>query len=321
MKLSNLFVASTLAGAMAGASAQEFPSRPLRIIVPLAAGGPVDTVSRVAAPKLSEGLGQPVVVENRPGGSTLVGTRAVLQLPPDGYTMLATTPVMATNSVAYKNPGYKLEDFRTIGPLASTSLILTVHESLPVKTLAELVAYAKANPGKINAATTGGATSATLLSGRFVEAAGISVTEVPFQGGAAPANSAMLGGVVHMIVDGMVTQLPNLKMKQARLLAIATDARSPAMPDVPTFKEQGYPSMVAKIYSALFAHGRTPEAIATRLTNEVARAGASPEVQARVRALGLELWPGRVQDFPAYVKEDLALWAKDIRRAGVVLDE
>lgn len=310
-----------LALAAIPASAQNFPTKPLRMIVPYGAGGPTDVIARVAAPKLGDALGQAVLVENRPGAATLIGTRAALQAPADGYTLLFTANTMALNSLAYRNPGYKMSDFVPIAPIATTSFILSVKSSLPIKTLADFVAYARANPKKLNNVSLGSSSVTHLAVERFRATAGYEVTEVEYGGGSSAAAQALMAGVVDVFLDGTISAMNTGKSPQVRMLATTRDQRMPSAPDLPTFKELGYPNMVILSWVGVFASVKTPEPIVQKLSTELAKVASDGEVRNRLVNLGLDPWTGRAQDFPAFVKEDLALWEKDIRRAGIQLDE
>lgn len=314
------FVLWSLALVCGTAAAQDYPNRRVRVIVPYAAGGPVDITSRIVSPKLSELLGQPVVVENRPGGGTLIGTRAALQAPPDGYTLSIQATTLALNSLAYKAPGYKFSDFVPLYPLTASPFVLSVHESVPVKNLAELVAYGRANPGKLSSVSLGASSITQLTLERFKVAAGISTLSVGY-GGSGLANQALVTGVVDMFMDGNVTAFLTAKSGKTRMLAITGTQRSKTAPEVPTFIELGYPTMFMRSWVAAFATAKTPEPIVQRLKNDFARVLGLPEVRERIVALGSDVYPGPPQDFPTFIREDLVLWEQDIRRAGLSLEE
>lgn len=302
------------------AAAQDYPARAIRVIVPYPAGGPTDTMARVVAAKMSESLGQPMPVENRPGAGTLIGTRAALQAPADGYTVLMHTTTVATNALAYKAPGYRLDDLTPIFAVASTAFVLAVPASSQLKSVADLVAYAKANPRKLNGVSLGAASSSELLQNRFLESAGIQVTKVPYSG-SAPANQALQAGQVDLFLDGVVTQMQQMSTGKIRMLAISSEKRSPLAANIPTFAEQGYSNMIAPVWNAFLARSGTPAAVIQRLTAEGTRALATQDVRDRLTALGLDVWTGPQQEFPAFMRADIALWERDIRRAGLQLSE
>jgi len=300
----------------AGALAQSaFPERPLRFIVPFAAGGATDIVARVVAQKMGEAVGQTVIVENRPGGGTLIGTRAVLQAPADGYTILMSSSTMATGPLLYKSPGYSMSDFKLLAPIGSVGFALSMHASVPASNLRELVAYAKANPGKLNSGSLGGGGATRLLSERFAAAAGIKMTEVTY-GGGAPALRDLLGGNIQVFLDGITTTAPQAKSPNIRILAVTTDRRSALLPDVPTFREQGYPTMTSSVWFALYVSEKTPPAVIAKLHAAATQAVSAAEVKDKLVAIGAEPWPAS-QDFQSYVQQDTARFAEDIRRLGL----
>lgn len=303
------------------AVAQDYPTRPVRVIVPYAAGGATDIAARALAPKLGEFLGQAVIVENRPGGGTLIGTRAALQAPPDGHTITLQATTLALNSLAYKAPGYKMSDFVPLYPVLASRYLLSVHEAVPAKNLRELVNYAKANPGKLTSISLGESSVSHLILDRFKAAAGIETTSVSY-GGSGPANQALIGGVVDLFVDGSTTGFQTAKSGKTRMLAVSGPSRWRMAPDVPTFVELGYPMMASAVsWTAMFASAKTPPAAVQRLRGDLGKTLAAPEVRERLNSLGSEIWPGQPQDFAAFIVEDLALWERDIRRAKLALEE
>jgi tripartite-type tricarboxylate transporter receptor subunit TctC len=299
--------------------AQNFPDRALRMIVPFAPGGATDIIARLVADKLGGQLGQPVVVENRPGGGTLIGTRAVLQAPADGYTILMASSTLATAPLIYRNPGYKLDDFALVAPIGSVGFILSINADVPAKNLAEMVAYAKANPGKLNNGSLGGGGATQLLTERFKIAAGISLVDVNYSGGA-PAMKDLIGGNIQVFLDGVTTTVPQLKSGRIRPVGITTERRSAMVPDIPTFKEQGFPTITGGVWFALYVSAKTPPAIVQKLAQDGQRAAGSAEVKEKLGTIGAEGWTGSVQDFATYVKQDLVLWEQDARRLNIQLD-
>lgn len=304
----------------AGSIAQEFPTRPIRLVVPFAAGGTSDIVARLLVPKLGEGLGQPVLVENRGGAATLIGTRAVLAAAPDGYSLLLNTTSMATNSIAYKAPGYKMSDFVPVAPVISQTLALSVHNSVPAANVAEFIAHARANPGKLNAVTFGPAAITTLLFERFKAQNGLDIVPVNYQG-SGPANQAIIAGTVNVFLDGISTAVQAAKSGQTRIIGTTGEQRATLAPNVATFREQGHAAMTSAVWTAIFANAKVPDAVTRRLRAEFVRALGFPDVRDRITTLGFDVWSGRAEDFPAYLRDDLIALEKDVRRANLALDE
>jgi tripartite-type tricarboxylate transporter receptor subunit TctC len=312
-------IASPLLAFALPAVAQDFPSRPVRLVVPFAVGGTSDIVARLIAPKVSESLGQPVIVENRGGAATLIGTRAVLNAPPDGYTLLLNTTSMATNSIAYKAPGYRMADFVPVAPVISQALMLSVHNSVPVSNVAEFIAHVRAHQGKLNAVSFGSAAITTLIFERFKAENGLDIVTVNFQG-SGPANQALMGGTVNVFLDGVSTAAQTARSGHTKMIGLTGSRRSALAPDVPTFQEQGQVSMTAEVWTAIFANARVPESVVGRLRAEFVKALALPEIRERISSLGFEVWSGRAEDFPAYLSQDLTALEKDVRRAGLALE-
>lgn len=290
------------------------------MIVPYAPGGPVDIVGRTFAPKLGEALGQPVVVENRPGGGTLVGTRAALQAPPDGYTIMLHTPTLVLNSLAYKAPGYKMSDFVALHPVTSSQLILSIHQSVPVTNLAELIAYARARPGKLTSGSLGASSVTHLSFERFRAAAGMETLSVTYSG-SGPTSQALIGGVLDMFLDSASSAIQTFGSGKTRMLAVSGSQRHRLAPDVPTFVELGYPTMASAMSAiSVFASAKTPETIVLRLRGALGKAITAANVQERLTLLGYDR-PVAAQDFPAFIRQDALLWEQDVRRAKLALDE
>lgn len=301
------------------ALAQDFPTKPIRLIVPFPAGGTSDAMARTIGPLLQSVLGQSVIVENRPGAGTLIATRAVLNGPADGYTVLMNTSTMATNALAYKAPGYRMSDFTAVAPVSSSSLMLSVHESVPATNLAEFVAYAKDHPDKLNAVTFGGAAMTTLAFDRFMTRTGIKMVTVNYVG-SAPANQALLGGFVNVFLDGTATAVQTHKVGKTRMLGVTSAQRSALAPSVPTFAEQGFPYMTVAAWTGIFVSAKTPDAIVQRLRSAFVDVLSRPDVRQRISGLGFDVWNGRAEDFTAFIRDDMASFEQDIRRAGLSLE-
>jgi tripartite-type tricarboxylate transporter receptor subunit TctC len=314
------FAAAAAIAASLGAQAQEYPTKPIRMIVPYAAGGPTDVRARLLAQKMSELLGQQIIVESRPGANTFLGTRAVAQADPDGYTLLVHSSSLTLGPLTFKNPGYKVEDFAVVAPMTIAPFVLSISPSLPAKNATELVAYAKANPGKLNNGSLGAAGQSQLLTERFKEAAGgLQIVDVNYKG-AAQALQAVMAGEIHMYMDSLQSSVPMARAGKVRMVGVTSERRVAGLPDLPTFKEQGL-NVVGGTWTALFAPARTPQSILERLSREATRATAAPEVREKMFTLGSEPWSGSVAEFAKYAKDDAAQWEKDLRRLKIPLQD
>lgn len=321
MKLNFLITRVALGVAVAASAgvslAQQYPGKPVRMILSYAAGGPTDVVARAYAQKVGELLGQQIVIENRPGGGNLIGARAVAQASPDGYTLLFTTTTHNTAPIVFKEPGYAIEDFVLTGGIGITPLIIASKNNLPFRSLKDMVAYAKANPGKLNNGTLGGGGITQLMLSRFKTAAGIETTDINF-GGGGPAMQALVAGTIDYYLDAAPTALPQVKSGRIVPLAISTENRSPLVPDVPTFREAGFPTMTGGAWFAVFAPAKTPSTIVQQLRGQTAKAIASPDLAQRLSGLIVEPWSGSDEDFEAFLKQDRQLWEQDAKRLNLV---
>jgi tripartite-type tricarboxylate transporter receptor subunit TctC len=302
--------------ALAPAAAQPYPNRVIKMIVPFPPGGPIDTMARLVAHELAARLGQEVVVENRPGAGSTIGSKAVASAEPDGYTLLfGSSGSLAVAPALY--PKLALEPLKLFAPVASVALlphVFVVAPSLPVQTVQEFVAYAKANPGKLNYGA-GVGTPPHLLSTLFKTKAGIDVTFLPYKGSAASVTD-LLGGQTHFTIDGLVTLYPLVKEGKLRALGIARAQRWPALPDVPTLVESGYPDFTLDAWTGVAAPAGTPPDIVDTL-NRAINAGlqstAMTESLARFSAIAN---PGSPQDFTAFMRRELATWAALVQLSG-----
>lgn len=307
-------------GLAALAQAQDWPAKPVRIIVPYPAGGVTDVVTRQVAARLATQLGQPVLVDNRSGGATMIGTGAAARSAPDGYTLLATANVFAVNVILRKTPSYRVEDFVPVVPFGGYAYALAVHPSAPAKNVAELVAWAKREPAKVNAVSLGPGGVTHLLTERFEALAGVGIVDIHYRGGG-PAMADLLANQVQMFFDTLATALPHHRSGAARILAISTEDRSPLVPDVPTFREIGYPGMTQRGWLGLFAPAGTPRPIVERLNREVRAALGTDELKARMAADGFVPMPFSPEQFGAFIREDLAPWERTIRALNLTVED
>lgn len=327
MKLRNFILAGMASlGALAApqataqTAAQAWPTRPITIVMPYAAGGPTDLVTRMLAQRMSESLGQPVVVSNAPGASTMIGAERVARSPADGYTLfIGSVTTFSNNPLMYRKIRYKVEDFAPVSMIARTPYTLTVSPTMPVRNFAEFIAYAKQRPGKVFNATTGIGATNQLLGQMLNGEAGIKMVDVPYKG-SGPALLDVMGGQVDLLFDGINTSAQALKAGKVRVLAVTSDRRSAAMPDVPTFAELGYPNMNASFWYGLFAPAGTPAAIIDRLNAEVNAALRSEDIRARLVSDGLAVEPGTPQALGATIARDAQLWGPVIKALGIELD-
>jgi tripartite-type tricarboxylate transporter receptor subunit TctC len=298
------------------AAAQDWPTRPLRLVVPYPPGGAVDQVARLISPKLEAALGQPVVVQNKAGAGGLIGSDAVAKAAPDGYTVLfATVSSHAIAPAVYaKMPYDPLADFAPISNVALTPYIITVNPSVPAKSLSELIAYAKANPERINFGSSGKGTTPHLAGELFNTIAGTRITHVPYKG-SAPMVADLLGNQVQVAFDNTV--IPHIKAGKLVGLAVTGPARLSSVPDIPTAAEAGLKGYEAVGWMGLMAPKGTPPAITQRISSETARAMRAPEVRAKLDALGFLAKTDTPEEFSAYVRAEKAKWAKVAAEAGL----
>lgn len=292
-----------------------YPSRALRLIVPYPPGAVTDAMSRPVALELGKALGQSVVIENRPGAGTLVGTQAAKQAPADGYTLLYQASTLVTNLYTMKQPGYTLADFTPVAMLGQGAFVLMTSTKHPFNTLQDLVAYGKANPGKLNYSTTGPGSPASIVSYRFGQAAGINWVEIPFKGGA-DATQAVMAGDSHAFAASQGAPLIHANPDKMRMAAITAETRSSLLPNVPTFKELGYP-VVLESWSALFVRSDTPAPIIEKLRTTLVKIMASEEVKQTMKGLGVEHYPGKMEDLPAQMQKELDEFTEDQKKQGI----
>jgi tripartite-type tricarboxylate transporter receptor subunit TctC len=304
------------------AQAQDnYPSRPIKIIVCLPAGGGVDTVTRIVADRLPKLLGQPVVVENKGGQSGNLGAEAVFNSPPDGYTLLASQPAPITTApLLFKNLPYDPTKFEPVAVMTAITNTLLVRADFPANSVKEFVAYAKANPGKLNYASQGNGTTSHLTGAMFEAATGTKLNHVPYRG-TAPAVNDLVGGHVDLFFNELATSIELHKGGRAKLLAVTSEKRIPELPDVPTMIESGVPGFVSDTWNAISAPPGTPKAIVDKLNAAINEALKSTEVQAHFGRLHLQGVGGTPQDMAKIVRDDTTRWGAVIKSAKVTLEQ
>jgi tripartite-type tricarboxylate transporter receptor subunit TctC len=298
------------------AHAQGYPNKLIKLILPYTPGSPNDVIARLVTPHLSSQLGQTVVIENRPGGGTTIGTRAVMTADPDGYTLLwSNSPSHFIAPSVSKAANYDpIKDFSLIGTVASNANVLVIVPSLPVKTLADFVAYAKANPGKLNFGY-GQGTTPHLVGGLFKLETGVDFGFVPYKGGA-QAVADMLGGHIQMNIGTSSTLRPLALDGRLRALAVTGTSRMPELPDVPTMIESGYPNVTSKIYYGIFGPAGMPAEVINRINASVHAALKSSELKAKMAELGFEPEAGSPQDFATLIPAEMKKWLPIVKATG-----
>jgi tripartite-type tricarboxylate transporter receptor subunit TctC len=313
-----LIVVLLALGLSTESQAQVVFTRPVRIIHTYAPGSGAEEISRFLASKFSERINQPVVVESISGAGGVIGTRAALKAQPSGYTLLLSLNAVVTNTFGYKNPGYTLDDFAVIGPAGIAEYALVVNtKAVPVRTLAELIAYARANPGKLNYGSLGPAAGNSILMERFKQAAEVDIMAIPYKG-AAETIPALLAGQVHVNLGVVSTSKVRMQNPQIVGLAVTGEQRSRALPAVPTFKEQGFPSMSGAAYlQALLIAKSAPREMVERYQGLMGDINHSSDMKSRLERLGLEPWEGSRAEFEAYLKHYAEVMAAEFKRLGI----
>ncbi|MEO8347027.1 MAG: tripartite tricarboxylate transporter substrate binding protein [Betaproteobacteria bacterium] len=301
--------------------AQAYPSKPIRIVVPFPAGGTTDVLARAVAQKLNESLGQPAVVDNRPGAGGNIGAELVAKSAPDGYTLLmGTVGTHAINPSLYPRMPYDhVRDFAPVILVAGVPNVLVINPGLPVNSVQELIAYAKANPGKLNFASSGNGTSIHLSGELFRTMAGVQMTHVPYKG-SAPALQDLVGGQVQLMFDNLPSSLALIKAGKLKALAVTSLARAAALPDVPTLAESGLPGFEASSWFGLLAPAGTPPAAIATLNADVAKWLASPDARERLLAQGAIAAGGTPEDFARHIAAETAKWQKVVKESGAKVD-
>jgi tripartite-type tricarboxylate transporter receptor subunit TctC len=306
--------------AVATASAQDFPTRPIKIIVPFSPGGAVDGPTRVIAQELSRRVGQGVIVDNRPGAGATIGAEVVAKSPADGYTLLLASQTNAISATLYPVLGFdSIADFAPISLLGREPGVVVVHPSLPVKSIAELIAYVKDNPGKVDYASSGNGSGQHLFAAMFAAMAGIKMTHIPYRG-SGQATTDLLSGVVKVSIPGLSSMLGHIRAGKLRPLAVTGVHRSPQLPDVPTMAEAGVPGYSAYVWMGIMAPKGTPPAIVARLNRELLATLATSEVKNFMAGASIEPLGSTPGEFEAFFKEERDRWAKVIKETGARVD-
>jgi tripartite-type tricarboxylate transporter receptor subunit TctC len=300
--------------------AQDYPSRPVRIIVPFAPGGSADVFGRALAQRLQESLGQSFVIDNRPGGGSVIGTDAVAKAAPDGYTLLLMSNTHTVNESLIPNKPFVLtRDFVPIAPISYSDLVLVTHPAVPVRTLADLIKAAKAKPGKFSYASSGPGTPYHMAGELFKAMADIRVVHIPYRGSAG-ARSDVLGGQLEMMFDAIPTMAEQIKAGKVRAIATTGKARSSVLPDVPTMTEAGVPGYEATIWLGLVAPKGTPAAIINKLNAEVNKITSNPDVRRAWAAQGTTAMNMGVDEFNRYLQDDITKWARIVKISGATAE-
>jgi tripartite-type tricarboxylate transporter receptor subunit TctC len=302
------------------AQAQSYPARNVRIVVPFAVGGPADIYARVVGAKLSEAMGQPFIIENRPGAGAVVGTDAVAKSPADGYTLLMMSNTHTVNETLIPKKPYDLmKDLQPVSGVNYSDILMVIHPSVPANNLREFIAYAKANPGKLNYASSGPGTPYHMAGELFKFMAGVDIVHVPFKGSDG-ARTAILGGQVQMMFDAITTMAANSRAGKARALASTGKARSAVTPDVPTLDEAGVPGYETTIWLGMMAPAGTPRPVLDRLNAEITKAVNAPDMKENWAKQGAAPMAMPIEQFERFMREDIVKWSKLVKSTGMKVD-
>lgn len=320
LRLARTGLATVLVCLAAGAWAQAYPSRPVRMVIPLGTGGTTDVPGRIVAQRLSEALGQQFIVENKTGAGGTIGADFVAKSKPDGYTLLLTATPHVITANLYKNIPYNaLTDFAPVIRVASGPYVLTVHPSLGVNSVRELIALAKAQPGKIDYVSSGNGSAQHLVGAMFAYMAGLQLSHVPYKG-SSQAQQDLVAGMVKVGFLGTPIVIPHMKSGRLKALAVSTAQRSPHLPDVPTIAEAGVPGFEALVWVGLLAPAGTPPDIVTKLNSEIAKLLRAPDVQQLLASSGVDPTPTAPEEFGAYLRSEFDKWGKVVRDSGATVN-
>lgn len=312
-----LVAAAATLVATSTANAQTYPERPIRMVLPFPPGGVTDLLARALAEKLAPRLGQPVVVDNKSGAGTVLASDLVARAPADGYTVLMAASSLGTAPLLYEKVGYDaIKSFAPITQVASVVHVLVVNPTLPVKSVAELVAYAKQNPGKLNYGSTGAGTSTHLEAELFKSMSTTFMVHIPYRG-SGPALVDLIAGQTNVMFDALGSSGPFIKAGKLRALAVTTARRSPSAPELPTVAESGLPGYEAMPWLGLVAPAGTPQAVVDRLHREVNEVLKDPELRERFKGWGLDIISNTPSEFSAFLRRDIEQWTKVISSAKI----
>lgn len=316
-----LATVAVAAAAVCGvAHAQGYPSKPVTVVVPFSPGGATDIMARTLAERLNKRLGQPVIVENKPGAGTMIASEYVAKAAPDGHTVLLAASSLGIAPALYSKVNYDpVKDFTPISLVASVVHVLSVHPSVPAKNVAELIAWIKANPSKANYGSVGAGTSTHLESELFNTMAGVKMEHVPYKG-SAPALMDLVGGNLQVMFDAYASSGPFIRDNKIRLLAVTTAQRSKLLPDVPTVAESGLPGYEAMPWLGFVAPAGTPSAAVNKFHAELMEVLKEPAVQEKFRSLGLDIIGNNPKEFGEFIKKDIVKWAKVVKDSGAKAD-
>jgi tripartite-type tricarboxylate transporter receptor subunit TctC len=299
---------------------QQYPTRPIRFISPYPAGGGNDTLLRILGDKLGDQVGQRIIVDNRPGANTIVGTELLVKSPPDGYTFILLPNSLATNPSFYpKLPYDTMKDVAPVGQIAQSPQMIVAHPSVPVKTLKELLAMAKAKPDLLSYGTSGNGSVGHLAGLLLSTMTGVQLTHVAYKG-TAPAVNELVGGHIPLMISSMLATLPHVRSGKLKIIALTTAKRAEAIPEVPTIAESGVPGYDAALWYGILAPARTPDAIIKRMNAELGTALRNPDVVEKLSTQAVEPHHTAPEQFAALIRSDLEKWSKVIRASGVKAD-
>ena len=319
LTLAGVFLVTALLGAPGADAADTYPSRPIKIIVPYVAGGPTDVYARILSKNLSEAMGTPFIVDNKGGAATIIGAEAAARAPSDGYTLMFTVmTTVSSNPLLYKKLPYKVEDFAPIAEIATGTFVLATGPTMPAKNVAEFVAYVKANPGKVPMGSLGIGTGPYIVGKTFARVAGLDMIEVSYKGSAA-AITDLLGGSISVYFDGLASALAQYKAGKIKILAVAALKRSPAVPEVPTFAELGFPDLVIPVYWALFAPAGTPKDILAKLSVAATKAAHDDAFKNHLLAEGVTVETSTPEGLTELIKRDTDSWQRAITPLNIPL--
>ena len=302
------------------ARAQTFPERPIRLVVPYAPGGTSDIVARLIAAPLSNLIGQQVIADNRPGAGSNIGTEIVARAAPDGYTLLMATPALSSNPALYAKVNWDpIASFTPVTLVGEVPVVLVVHPSLSAKSVRDLIALAKAQPGKLNFGSSGNGGIGHLVGEHFKSMAGVDMTHVPYKGNG-PALIDLMAGVLNLAFSDLAGASPFMKAGKLRPLAIASARRSATVPNLATMSEAGVPGFQASSWFAVFAPAGTPRAVIAKLNADIVKVIHAPELRERMSGLGFDVVGGKPEELAAFLKAEIVKWAKVIKDSGAKVD-